>query len=123
MINPSLTMFPLRLCVFSLLILPLVLSGDHGHAHDHGSHGHAHGGHDQPNPAFKWSRAANQPEDLTLDEEGIDYENIETIVGHGHAHAVPHEEEHHGHAHAGGHGHAHGHGGGDHHGHAHGHGG
>jgi len=110
-------MFPLRLCVFSLLILPLVLSGDHGHAHDHGSHGHAHGGHDQPNPAFKWSRAANQPEDLTLDEEGIDYENIETIVGHGHAHAVHHEEEeelHHGHAHGG---HGHGHGG---HGHAHG---
>merc|ERR1719228_2665933 len=52
----------------------------------------------------------HQPEDLTLDEEGIDYENIETIVGHGHAHAVHHEEEeelHHGHAH-GGHGHAHG---------------
>jgi len=115
----------LSLSLLFLLLIPLVLPGDHGHAHDHG-HGHAHGGHDEPNPAFKWSKAANQPEDLTLDEEGIDYDNIETIVGHGHAHAVPHEEEHHGHAHAGGHGHghagghAHGHGGGGHHGHSHG---
>lgn len=100
-----------------LCLLPLVLSGDHGHAH--GGHGHAHGGHghahDEPqaNPAHKWSKAANTPpEDLTLDEEGIDYDNIETIVGHGHAHA---SHEDHGH---GGHGHAHGGGGG--HGHAHG---
>jgi len=107
-----------------LLILPLVKTGNHGHAHgDHGHahdhHGHAHGGHDEPNPAFKWSRAANQPEeDLTLDEEGIDYDDIETIVGHGHVHDHG-EAAHHGHAH-GGHGHAHAHGGGGHHGHAHG---
>lgn len=107
-----------------LLILPLVKTGNHGHAHgDHGHahdhHGHAHGGHDEPSPAFKWSRAANQPEeDLTLDEEGIDYDDIETIVGHGHAHDHG-GAAHHGHAH-GGHGHAHAHGGGGHHGHAHG---
>jgi len=106
-----------------LLILPLVKTGKHGHAHgDHGHahdhHGHAHGGHDEPNPAFKWSRAANQQEeDLTLDEEGIDYDDIETIVGHGHAHDHG-GAAHHGHAH-GGHGHAHAHGGGGHHGHAH----
>merc|ERR1712106_940518 len=64
-----------------------VTEGGQGHAHDH--HGHAHGGHDEPNPSFKWSKAANAPEeDLTLDEEGIDYDNIETIVGHVHAHVV-----------------------------------
>jgi len=106
-----------------LVLLPFVLPGDHGHAHDHG-HGHAHDhghGHGDPNPAFKWSKAANEApeEDPTLDEEGIDYE---TIVGHGHAHAVEYEEEeedhHHGHAHAHhGHDHGHAHGG---HGHAHG---
>jgi len=96
----------------SICLLPLFLSvanSGHGHAHDH--HGH---GHDEPNPAFKWSKAANEPEeDLTLDEEGIDYDNIETIVGHGHAHADPHHghaHENHGHAHGGGHGHGgHGH--------------
>jgi len=99
------------------------LSG-HGHAHGHGhDHGHGHG-HDEPNPAFKWSKAANTPEeDLTLDEEGIDLEEIETITGHGHAHAQPNKPKSgHGHAHDHGHGHAHGghghaHGG---HGHAHG---
>lgn len=106
-----------------LVLLPFVLPGDHGHAHDHG-HGHAHDhghGHGDPNPAFKWSKAANEApeEDPTLDEEGIDYE---TIVGHGHAHAVEYEEEeedhHHGYAHAHhGHDHGHAHGG---HGHAHG---
>jgi len=106
-----------------LVLLPFVLPGDHGHAHDHG-HGHAHDhghGHGDPNPAFKWSKAANEApeEDPTLDEEGIDYE---TIVGHGHAHAVEYEEEeedhHHGHAHAHhGHDHGHAHGG---HGHSHG---
>jgi len=108
--------------VLSLLLIHSAYSG-HGHAHD-GGHGHAHDhhghGHDEPNPAFKWSKAANtQEEDLTLDEEGIDYDNIETIVGHGHAHVEP--AKGHGHAHeepAKGHGHAHGgHGG---HGHAHG---
>ena len=94
-----------------------VLSGDHGHAH--GGHGHAHGGHghahDEPqaNPAHKWSKAANTPpeEDMTLDEEGIDYDNIETIVGHGHAHASHEAHGGHGHAHGGGgggHGHSHG---------------
>jgi len=107
------------------LLIHTVYPG-HGHAHDH--HGHAHDhhghGHDEPNPAFKWSKAANQPEeDLTLDEEGIDYDNIETIVGHGHAHVEP--AKGHGHSHGGhGHGHAepakghgHSHGG---HGHSHG---
>jgi len=94
--------------------------GGHGHAHDH--HGHSHGGHDEPNPAYKWSKAANTAEeDLTLDEEGIDYDNIETIVGHGHAHVVENHKDHHGHAHNH-HGHSHeqhGHGHG-HHGHSHG---
>jgi len=89
----------------------------HGHAHDH--HGHSHGGHDEPNPAYKWSKAANvAEEDLTLDEEGIDYDNIETITGHGHAHVMDsHDNHHHGHAHEhnGHHGHAQGH-----HGHSHG---
>jgi len=97
-----------------------VTEGGHGHAHDHHGHahdhhGHAHGGHDEPNPAFKWSKAANTPEeDPTLDEEGIDYDNIETIVGHGHAHVMESHDDHHGHAHDH-HGHAH-----DHHGHSHG---
>jgi len=44
---------------------------------------------------------------MTLDEEGIDYDNIETIVGHGHAHAS-HEAHGHGHGGGGGHGHSHG---------------
>ena len=100
-------------------LLPLVLGG-HGHAHDHG-HGHAHDhghGHEEA-PSFKWSKAANTPtdEDLTLDEEGIDIENIETITGHGHAHVEHdhgHAHAHHGHSH-GGHGHSHGG-----HGHSHG---
>jgi len=92
-------------------IFAVISIGDcqHGHAHDH--HGHSHGI-DEP-PAFKWSKAANTPEeDPTLDEEGIDYDNIETITGHGHAHAHGHAHEHHGH-----HGHSHG---GHHHGHSHG---
>jgi len=98
-----------------LAFIPIVLPDAHGHAHDH-DHGHGHG---DPNPAFKWSKAANEvpEEDPTLDEEGIDYE---TIVGHGHAHAVEYEEEeedhHHGHAHAGHDHHGHAHAG---HGHAH----
>lgn len=102
------------LVIFLLVnVFLTVTEGGHGHAHDH--HGHAHGGHDEPNPAFKWSKAANTPEeDPTLDEEGIDYDNIETIVGHGHAHAVEDHDDHHGHAHNH-HGHAH-----DHHGHSHG---
>eukprot|EP00092_Neocalanus_flemingeri_P029146 GFUD01031634.1.p1 GENE.GFUD01031634.1~~GFUD01031634.1.p1 ORF type:complete len:468 (-),score=113.95 GFUD01031634.1:416-1819(-) len=101
--------------VFLLLnVFLTVTECGHGHAHDH--HGHSH---DEPeaNPSFKWSKAANtQEEDPTLDEEGIDYDNIETIIGHGdhvmmdHGHA----HEHHGHAHEN-HGHAH-----DHHGHSHG---
>lgn len=92
----------------SLLLLPLVLCGDHGHAH--GGHGHAHGGHDEPNPSFKWSKAANE----APAENPIDYEDIEPLVGHGHAHAVDYEEEEepHGHSHGGkpcgGHGHGHG---------------
>ena len=92
------------------LLLPLVLGG-HGHAHDHG-HGHAHGGEEKP--SFKWSKAANTAEDNedpTLDEEGIDMENIETITGHGHAHVQDHGHAHvhkgQGHSH-GGHGHSHG---------------
>jgi zinc transporter 7 len=93
------------------------LCGDHGHAH--GGHGHAHGGHDEPNPSFKWSKAANE----APAEDPIDYEDIEPVVGHGHAHAVDYEEEEepHGHSHGGkpcgGHGGG-GHGGG--HGHSHG---
>lgn len=104
------------LVIFLLVnVFLTVTEGGHGHAHDHGGHGHAHGGHDEPNPAFKWSKAANtQEEDPTLDEEGIDYDNIETIVGHGHAHVVDSHDDHHGHAHDH-HGHAH-----DHHGHSHG---
>jgi len=94
-----------------------VTEGGHGHAHDH--HGHSHDA--EPNPAYKWSKAANTAEeDLTLDEEGIDYDNIETIVGHGHAHAHA-ADDHHGHAHNH-HGHAHNHHGHghEHHGHSHG---
>ena len=98
-----------------VILLPLTLAG-HGHSHDHGH------GHEEP-PSFKWSKAANtQDEDLTLDEEGIDFDNIETITGHGHAHV----HEHHGHAHGGGGGHGHAHGGGgghSHGGHGHSHGG
>jgi len=95
-----------------------VTEGGHGHAHDH--HGHSHGGHDEPNPAYKWSKAANTAEeDLTLDEEGIDYDNIETIVGHGHAHVVENHDDHHGHAHNH-HGHAHEQHSHGHHGHSHG---
>lgn len=97
------------LVIFLLVnVFLTVTEGGHGHAHDH--HGHAHGGEDEPNPAFKWSKAANTAEeDPTLDEEGIDYDNIETIVGHGHAHVVDSHDDHdhHGHAH-------------DHHGHSHG---
>jgi len=98
------------------LLLPLVLGG-HGHAHDHG---HAHGAEEAP--SFKWSKAANTAEeDPTLEEEGIDMEDIETITGHGHAHANGHGHAHvhdHGHAHAHkGHDHGHSHGG---HGHSHG---
>jgi len=96
-----------------LALLPLVLGG-HGHAHDHGH------GHEEP-PSFKWSKAANtKDEDLTLDEEGIDEDNIETITGHGHAHVNHHaHDHHHGHAHEQHHGHHHGHSHGGH-GHSHG---
>jgi len=107
-----------KLIMRSILLFALVnvflsvTEGGHGHAHDH--HGHSHDA--EPNPAYKWSKAANTPEeDLTLDEEGIDYDNIETIVGHGHAHVADAHEGHHGHAHNH-HGHAH-----NHHGHAHNH--
>jgi len=108
----------MKFIIVTLLLVNVFLTvtgGGHGHAHDH--HGHAHGGHDEPNPAFKWSKAANEPEeDPTLFEEGIDYDNIETIVGHGHAHVVDSHDDHHGHAHEqNNHGHAH-----DHHGHSHG---
>jgi len=95
------------ICALSVaLLLPLVLGG-HGHAHDHG-HGHAHGAEEAP--SFKWSKAANtKDEDPTLEEEGIDMENIETITGHGHAHVHEHKHEDHEHGHAhGGHGHSHG---------------
>ena len=67
----------------------------HGHSHDN----------DEP-PAFKWSKAANTPGDgdLTLDEEGLDLDDIETITGHGHAHVVTEKPQaRHGHGH-GGHG-------------------
>merc|ERR1711874_674074 len=90
-----------------LWTLPLVVKAGHGPAHDH----------DEPNPAFKWSREANQP---APEEDPIDYEDLEEIIAHadphvhgGHGHA--HDHGGHGHAH-GGHGHAHDHGG---HGHAH----
>jgi len=100
-------------CALIAVALLHSVNGGHGHAHDHG-HGH---GHEEP-PSFKWSKAANDPkdEDLTLDEEGIDMENIETITGHGHAHVhhQQHDHGHHGHSH-GDHGHSHGH-----HGHSHG---
>jgi len=106
----------------ALCLLPLLFTtthSGHGHAHDHGH------GHDEPNPAFKWSKAANTPEeDLTLEEEGIDLDNIETIVGHGHAHVNSHHghaHKDHGHAHSG-HGHAHGGHGHAHGGHGHSHG-
>jgi len=88
--------------VLLLTSLAAVSGGGHGHAHDH--HGHSHG--QEEAPAFKWSKAAN-----AVEEDPIDYEDIETITGHGHAHA-----EHHGHAHAH-HGHAHQ----EHQGHAHAH--
>jgi len=100
-------MKPVLVTVLLVNIFLVVTECGHGHAHDH--HGHAHGGHDEPNPAYKWSKAANvAEEDLTLDEEGIDYDNIETITGHGHAHVMDsHDNHHHGHAH-GHHGHSHG---------------
>jgi len=95
-----------------LLVNVFLVVADCGHGHGHDHHGHAHGGHDEPNPAYKWSKAANTPEeDLTLDEEGIDYDNIETVTGHGHAHVMDSHDHHdHGHAHAhhGHHGHSHG---------------
>jgi len=98
-----------------LTLLPWISC--HGHSHDH-----------EEAPVFKWSKAANTPsdEDLTLDEEGVDLDNIETITGHGHAHVVTekprHGHEGHGHGH-GGHGHAHGGHGHTHGGHGHSHGG
>jgi len=112
----------MKLCVVVFLITAQSFAeAGHGHAHDH--HGHSHGN-EEP-PAFKWSKAANTPdEDPTLEEEGIDYDSIETITGHGHAHAVEdHDSDahnHHGHGHAHNHhdhGHAH-----HHHGHGHSHG-
>jgi len=108
-------------CVSMMLVifwsLPLSVSGGHGHAH--GGHGHAHEAHGhaherEANPAHKWSRAANeQPAgrgDPTLEEEGIDFDDIEEIVGHADAHVHGgHGHAHHDHGHAhGGHGHAHG---------------
>merc|ERR1711874_481195 len=75
-----------------LWTLPLVVKAGHGPAHDH----------DEPNPAFKWSREANQP---APEEDPIDYEDLEEII----AHADPHVHGGHGHAHDhGGHGHSHG---------------
>jgi len=101
------------ICLSLLLCLPWI--NCHGHSHDN----------DGEAPSFKWSKAANTPndEDLTLDEEGLDLDNIETITGHGHAHVVT-EKPHGGHGHAhGGHGHAHGGHGHAHGGHGHSHGG
>lgn len=116
----------MKLLVCSIWLVLVVWVSCHGHSHDN-----------EEAPSFKWSKAANTPgdEDLTLEEEGLDLDNIETITGHGHAHVVTekprghgHSHGHHGHSHGGG-GHGHSHGGGGHghshggggHGHSHGH--
>jgi len=109
----------MKLAFVTVLLVNVFLVTECGHGHAHGGHGHAHDDNDEPNPAYKWSKAANvADEDLTLDEEGIDYDNIETITGHGHAHVMDsHDNHYHGHAHKhnGHHSHSHGH-----HGHSHG---
>jgi len=75
------------------------------------SHGHSH----DENPAFKYSRAANEDEiyeeDEIMEDEIVD---LPPQKGHSHNHHG-HSHEHHGHSH-GGHGHSHG-------GHGHSHGG
>jgi len=107
----------LLVALICLTLLPWISCHGHSHDHDH-----------EEAPAFKWSKAANTPgdEDLTLEEEGIDLDNIETITGHGHAHVVTEKPRHghngHGHGH-GGHGHSHGGHGHSHGGHGHSHGG
>ncbi len=94
--------FPLLICFF--VGLHTVLACDHGHAHEHGHHhGHDHGhhhhhAHEEPeaNPAFKYSRAAN--------EKTI----VKPKTHHDHSHTEDHGHEHHGHAHSGSnHGHSH----------------
>lgn len=98
------------------------------------SHGHSHDDHLEPNPAFKYSKAANEDpiinEDEILDDEIVDLppqkpskEQGHKHGGHGHAHAGHgHAHEDHGHSH-GGHGHSHGGHGHSHGGHGHSHGG
>ncbi|KAF2360069.1 Zinc/iron permease [Trinorchestia longiramus] len=50
----------LPLCIFLCIFFSLPLACGHGHSHDHDDHGHHH--HHEENPAFKYSRAANQPQ-------------------------------------------------------------
>ncbi|XP_059080995.1 zinc transporter zipt-7.2-like [Tigriopus californicus] len=88
------------------LLLALFVVGltvGHGHSHDHG-HSHEHEHEHEANPAFKWSREAN--EDEILEEEIIDLppqyaKEKPNVQAHGHSHGG------HGHSH-GGHGHSHG---------------
>ena len=99
----------MKLLVCFIWLILVVWVSCHGHSHDN-----------DEAPSFKWSKAANTPgdEDLTLEEEGLDLDDIETITGHGHAHVVTEKPQRHGHSHGGG-GHGHSHGGGGH-GHSHG---
>lgn len=103
MIRPfrfRLTALKMKLALALLVGVSLIaLSLSHaGHSHDE-------------NPAFKYSRAANEE---TIEEDEIFEEDIVDLPpqkGHGHSHGG-----HHGHSHGGHHGHSHG----GHHGHSHG---
>jgi len=93
---------------FALVLGVTLVALSLGHSHDE-------------NPAFKYSRAAN--EDPVIDEDEIIEEDIVDLPpqrGHGHSH----DGGHHGHSHGGHHGHSHGghhgHSHGGHHGHSHG---
>jgi len=112
------------LSLISLTIVVLIFTIDGGPPVVQ-AHGHSHDA--EPNPAFKYSRAANEKiqEDEILEEDIIDLPPQRgPSSGHGHSHGG-HGHSHGGHGHShGGHGHSHGghghsHGG---HGHSHGHG-
>ena len=101
-----------RLYVSIALVVGLVVaysnSQPHGHTHGgNGDHRHAH----NENPAFKYSRAANEPAKQPEQH-------------HGHSHDDDHHGHHHAHSHGSGgghhHAHSHGSGGGHHHAHSHG---
>merc|ERR1711899_492638 len=98
------------LSLISLTIVVLIFTIDGGPPVVQ-AHGHSHDA--EPNPAFKYSRAANEKiqEDEILEEDIIDLPPQRgPSSGHGHSHGG-HGHNHGGHGHShGGHGHSHGHG-------------